>query len=53
MWTIGVLLYQILCGRHPFQTGFVQDTIDNIIKVNYDVKILEDMKISEQAIDLI
>jgi len=53
MWSAGVTLYQMLCNRHPFQSDYVEDTIKNIIEVNYDLSILEKMNISEEAIDLV
>lgn len=49
IWSLGVILYSLLVGSHPFKTGNSQRYLDNIKNLNYS---LPDF-LSEDAKDLI
>ncbi|KAL4450265.1 hypothetical protein ABPG74_008971 [Tetrahymena malaccensis] len=53
IWSAGVILYTMLCGKEPFQAEFVKDLINKIIEGEYSFPSDPWDKISEEAKDLI
>ena len=52
-WSIGVILYTIITGKHPFEGKTKNEISEKIMICNYDKKLLEDKKVSEEVKDLI
>jgi len=54
VWSVGVILYQMLTGKYPFYTtGDKNNLLDNIKKNPYNTKYLEEVECSDEIKDLI
>ena len=53
IWSVGVLMYLMLTGKFPFDGISRTEIFHKINKCDYDRKILQESKISEESIDLI
>lgn len=53
MWSIGVIMYLIMTGRQPFEGVDQRDVYRNILKGNYDKKVLKDDKFSIEIRDFV
>lgn len=52
LWSVGVMLYEVLCGRHPFKS--VDSIVDLVHKVETDkIQFPHSAKISAPGIDLL
>ena len=52
-WAVGVTLYEMLVGETPFYSDSLVTTYSHIMDVNRSLKFPDDVKISEQAKDLV
>lgn len=55
IWSVGVMIYLMLTGKHPFTAGKdgKEDLFDNILNKPYDVSELDKHEISEEGKDFI
>ncbi len=53
MWSVGVLLYILLCGYPPFTGRNSKEIFKNILEVNYDFPLQDWADISHSAKSLI
>ena len=48
IWSVGVIFYELLCGRHPWNGKGLGDLLKNI-KSTKEVNFPEDVEVSEQT----
>jgi calcium-dependent protein kinase len=54
VWSVGVIMYQMLTGKFPFNSsGDKNNLLDNIKKNPYNTKYLEEVEYSDEVKDLI
>lgn len=53
LWSIGVMLYQFLCGQRPFEGDSEDELFDKIRLGFYDITPLEKVQISSEALSLV
>ncbi|XP_025084941.1 serine/threonine-protein kinase PLK4-like isoform X2 [Pomacea canaliculata] len=49
VWSLGCMLYTMLVGKHPFDSGTIRDTLGQVIEAEYDLP----SNLSPKASDLI
>jgi len=53
MWSVGVIVYQMLTGKLPFESTENESLYDKIKKSDYNREYLEDIECSEEILDFI
>lgn len=53
MWSVGVIVYQMLTGKLPFESTENESLYDRIKKSDYNREYLEDIECSEEILDFI
>jgi len=52
-WSIGVILFEMMTGKHPFDGKTQEEIFERIQRGEYDLHLLEKQKCSEEVKDLI